>query len=233
MSGPPDDQAKLRTGRLAELGLMTATLTHELRQPLFAIRSLAQLAQSGAEGDCLRHLSELVRQTELMEQIVGTVGAYARDDTGILCPVDLDAEIDSALGLLKHLCKQKGVQIRCVFEGGLPPVTGESTALLQVLVNLFQNAVDASPNMGEVTVRTRREDRGVVLNVEDQGPGIPSELQDQIFLPFFTTKDPEKGTGLGLFLARELVERCRGEIKLVEGTQGACFEITLSPWGGG
>ncbi len=217
MSGSSDDQARLRTGRLAELGLMTATLTHELRQPLFAIRSLAQLAQSSGEGTGNRHLSELVRQTELMEQIVATVGAYARDDTGILAPVNLEAEVESALGLLTHLSKQKGVSIDCEYHGHLPPVVGESTAILQVLVNLFQNAVDASPSMGSVTVRTRFDSGQVLLYVEDQGPGVPVELRERVFEPFFTTKDPEKGTGLGLFLARELVERCRGELSIVEG----------------
>ncbi len=230
MSGSSDEQVKLRTGRLAELGLMTATLTHELRQPLFAIRSLAQLAQGAAEDGGSRHLAELVRQTELMEQIVATVGAYARDDTGILAPVDLEAEIQSALGLLAHLSKQKGVSIECDYHGALPPVVGESTALLQVLVNLFQNAVDASPSMGSVFVRTRLEDGGVCLYVEDQGEGVPEDLRERVFEPFFTTKDPEKGTGLGLFLARELVERCRGELRLVDSEKGACFEIRLATW---
>ncbi|MEE2749913.1 MAG: HAMP domain-containing sensor histidine kinase [Myxococcota bacterium] len=238
MSDTFDDQARLRTGRLAELGLMTATLTHELRQPLFAIRSLAQLAQlaQSAEGDGdggNRHLSELVRQTELMEQIVATVGAYARDDTGILAPVDLEAEIKSALGLLTHLSKQKGVGIDCEYHGRLPPVVGEATAILQVLVNLFQNAVDASPTMGSVSVRTRLESGQVLLYVEDQGPGVPADLRERVFEPFFTTKDPEKGTGLGLFLARELIERCRGELNLVDGDRGACFEIRLRTWGEG
>ena len=208
MSGSSDDQARLRTGRLAELGLMTATLTHELRQPLFAIRSLAQLAQmaqSSEDGPGNRHLAELVRQTELMEQIVATVGAYARDDTGILAPVDLEAEIKSALGLLTHLSKQKGVGIECEYHGSLPPVVGESTAILQVLVNLFQNAVDASPSMGSVSVRTQLESGQVMLYVEDEGSGVPVELRERVFEPFFTTKDPEKGTGLGLFLARELI----------------------------
>ena len=93
----PADRDRIRLARLAELGLMTATLTHELRQPLFAIRSLAQLAQVKAEGGVARYLAELVRQTELMEGIVGTVGAFARDDTGVLAPMDLEAEVKENL----------------------------------------------------------------------------------------------------------------------------------------
>ncbi len=228
----PADRDRIRLARLAELGLMTATLTHELRQPLFAIRSLAQLAQVKAEGCVARYLAELVRQTELMEGIVGTVGAFARDDTGVLAPMDLEAEVKAAMGLLEHLSKSRGIRIVAEFHGGLPAVAGEGTSLLQVLVNLVQNAFDASPQDSEVRIRTDMQDGLVTLEVQDEGSGIPSELTEQVFEPFFTTKAADEGTGLGLYLARRLVEQCRGEIRLVPVEVGTCVQVELVPWKG-
>ncbi len=232
MSDSPNNRDRIRLARLAELGLMTATLTHELRQPLFAIRSLAQLGQVKADGDMARYLAELVRQTELMEGIVGTVGAFARDDTGILVPMDLEAEVSAAMGLLEHLSRARGIRVVAELHGELPAVAGEGTALLQVLVNLVQNAFDASPRESQVRVRTDLVDGLVTLEVQDEGTGIPQDLAEQVFEPFFTTKPPDAGTGLGLYLARRLVEQCRGEISLVPVEVGTCVRVELVPWKG-
>jgi len=225
----PDDVARM--GRLAELGLMTAMLTHELRQPLFAIRSLAQLAQVQPGGDVTDHLAEVIRQTELMEGIVGTVGAFARDDTGILMPVDVEGEIGRVLKLLEHMSHQRGMRIQPELHGGLPMVVGEGTAILQILVNLVQNAFDASEKDSVVRIRTDHRDGVVFVEVEDEGHGIPEEMAEEVFQPFFTTKGPDLGTGLGLYVVRRLVEQCRGQIRLVPCDVGACIQVELVPWG--
>ena len=219
----------LRTGRLAELGLLTATLTHELRQPLFAIRSLAQLALSNSDR-APAHLEELVRQTELMDHIIGAVSNYARDDTGILSPVDVGGVVEQVVNLLRHRAKHRSIRIDVERHGEIGPVVGEPTALLQVLVNLVQNAIDASPDEGRVVVSLHAAESGLEVRVKDEGPGISQDIQDQVFEAFFTTKGPEKGTGLGLYLARELVEVCRGEIDVEPSEQGACLRLSLRGW---
>jgi C4-dicarboxylate-specific signal transduction histidine kinase len=97
-------------------------------------------------------------------------------------------------------------------------------------VNLAQNAIDASERGGRVWIRTGRADGGVVMEVQDEGPGIPEACVEQVFDAFYTTKGPEQGTGLGLFLAREMAERCRGELKLLPSQNGAHFQLCLRPW---
>ena len=227
-----DIKKNLRASRLSELGLMTATLTHELRQPLFAIRSLAQLALAAKNGDEKRHLSSLLEQTEALERIVEAVGAYAREDTGVLTPVDPNGPPQACVNLLAHRAKQKGVELVVKIDKTVPFATGEPTALLQILVNLVQNAIDASESGQRVWIRTGRHDGDVVMEVEDEGPGIPDELQERLFDPFFTTKGPNQGTGLGLYLARELTARCRGELTLCPNGTGALFRLSLRPWMG-
>ena len=97
-----DLKATLEQSRLAELGLMTATLTHELRQPLFAIRSLAQLAIANEAGDPQTYLESLVEQTMVLERIVEAVGAYSREDTGVMIPVDPNLPPQGCVDLVGH-----------------------------------------------------------------------------------------------------------------------------------
>ena len=110
---------------------------------------------------------------------------------------------------------------------GATLAAGDPTAILQVLVNLTQNAVDASSRGQTVWIRSGMVDGDVVFEVLDEGPGVPAAVQQQIFEPFFTTKGPKDGTGLGLYLARELALRCRGDLGLLPVGERRTFS-TLS-----
>lgn len=228
-----DLKATLEQSRLAELGLMTATLTHELRQPLFAIRSLAQLAIANEAGDPQAYLESLVEQTMVLERIVEAVGAYSREDTGVMVPIDPNLPPQGCVDLVGHKAKQKGVSLEVELDDRATLAAGDPTAILQVLVNLTQNAVDASSRGQTVWIRSGMADGDVVFEVLDEGPGVPAAVQQQIFEPFFTTKGPKDGTGLGLYLARELALRCRGDLELLPSEKGAHFRLSLSPWMGG
>lgn len=225
-------KSKLRTSRLSELGLMTATLTHELRQPLFAIRSLAQLAIANPKGEENTYLESLLSQTEVLERIVEAVGAYAREDTGVMMPIDPNQPPRACVDLISHRAKQKGIRLEVEIDPTASLAAGEPTAILQILVNLAQNAIDASEFGQTVWIRSGVHDGDVVFEVQDEGTGIPDSVAQQIYEPFFTTKGPKDGTGLGLFLARELAQRCRGELVLVPAQKGAHFRLCLGPWMG-
>ena len=227
-----DWKVTLQQSRLAELGLMTATLTHELRQPLFAIRSLAQLAIANQGKDPTAHLESLVEQTKALERIVEAVGAYSREDTGVMIPVDPNLPPQACVDLVGHKAKQKGVKIEIELDSRAPLASGDPTAILQILVNLAQNAVDASDYGQSVWICSAVVDGDVVLEVRDEGKGVPDQVRDRIFEPFFTTKGPKDGTGLGLYLARELALRCRGELELLPSASGAHFRLSLLPWMG-
>ncbi len=225
------DEQLLRAGRMAEIGLLTASLAHELRQPLFAIRALAQLALArDSEEDRAKLLQELLSQTQHMEKILGDVGRAFQEQEEPRGPVDLGAPVRSAVEMLRHKARRAGVELALEDYGALPVVQGDPTALLQVAVNLIQNAVDASSNGSVVRIRMRSVRPSVVLEVLDEGEGIPPEIRERIFEPFFTTKDPGEGTGLGLHIARKLVEASGGELRVLEARRGAHIQVHLPVW---
>ncbi len=227
--GAERDEQLLRAGRLAELGLLTASVTHELRQPLFAIRALAQLALDRGEGAAAQ-LEQLLAQTEHMERLLDGVGRFSRDAAAAEGPVDLRSPVRSAVELLRHNSRRQGVELALEDHGAVPAVHGDPTGLLQVAVNLIQNAVDASSSGQVVRIRMRSHRPSVLLEVIDQGTGIPVELRERIFEPFFTTKQPGQGTGLGLHIARQLVQAFGGELRLVEARRGAHIQVRLPVW---
>jgi signal transduction histidine kinase len=122
----------------------------------------------------------------------------------------------------------EGVHVERAYEE-VPPVAGSGSELNQVWTNLLDNAADAVASRPEarITVRVRRADRGVIVDIEDNGPGIPADVIGRVFEPFFTTKPPGAGTGLGLDLARRVVEAHHGEL-FVESEPGrTVFTVAL------
>ena len=224
------DEQLLRAGRMAELGLLTASLTHELRQPLFAIRALAQLAQAQASNEAAEQLTELLAQTDHMERLLETVTRFSRDEEETGGPIDLRGPVRRAVELLRHNARRKGVELALEDYNRLPAIQGDATSLLQVSVNLIQNAVDASGSGQVVRVRMRTGPEAILLEVIDQGPGIPADLRDRIFEPFFTTKEAGKGTGLGLHITRRLVQAHGGELALVDVRRGTHVQVQLRAW---
>ena len=109
----------------------------------------------------------------------------------------------------------------------VPPGFCDPVALLQALVNLVNNAIDASPSQGRVTVSHSVDGDFVAIEVQDQGPGVPSELREGLFEPFYTTKDVGHGTGLGLSLSRSLMEAYGGRVAFVECCRGARIRILV------
>jgi signal transduction histidine kinase len=123
---------------------------------------------------------------------------------------------------------KKGVTVRREFAPDLPRIEGYGGELNQVWTNLIDNAVGAMSGQGELTLRTRREEEWVVVEVEDDGPGIPEAVQAKIFDPFFTTKAPGEGTGLGLNISHNIIEQKHGGQISVESQPGrTCFVVRL------
>lgn len=224
-----NSEGMLRLGTLAELGLMAASLTHELKQPLFAIRSLAQLALA-SKGDTTVHLESLIKQTRALEDIVDAVGSYAREDTGMVTPVDGVGQVRRALEMLKHRGRERRVTLSVDVGPNVCAAAAEPTLLFQILINLIQNAIDATPQGGSVEVIVTRAERMILFDVKDTGDGIPDDLVEKVFTPFYTTKGFGSGTGLGLHIARELAERCRGELCIVPSEVGANLRLSLVAW---
>lgn len=218
------------TARLAELGLLTASLMHELRQPLFAVKALAQLleAEHGDErlGTMLEHLGHI----EDLVAHYGGFGASLAEAT-----FDLATPVREAAEMMRHRADSLGADLRYEPAGEALRVTGRASAALQVAVNLIQNALDAvaEGDAGRiVVVRTRRELGYALIEVEDTGPGLAQEVRGQLGQPFVTTKPPGQGTGLGLYIAQKLVREHGGELSFPVPERGGTLVRVSLPLAG-
>lgn len=225
-----DDVALSEKARLAELGLMTATLSHELRQPLFAIRSLSQILAARLEGEHSELSDELQRQVDYLDALVEGITTYAREADGTPSPVDTGAVLEQAAQLLLHRGKRRGVSLEVNRDHRAPAARGDYVALMQVLVNVVNNAIDASPSGAIVRLENRVEGDRVLIEVRDQGAGIAPELRERVFEPFFTTKQAGEGTGLGLAISKQLVAGYGGTLELLDASPGLLVRVGLARW---
>jgi signal transduction histidine kinase len=159
-------------------------------------------------------LAEVEEATLRIANLVGDVRRYSYLDQAPRQTVDIHEGIESTLSLLAHKLRDKGVAVVRDLDPGLPGVEGSGPELNQVWTNLIDNAADAVAPGGRITLRTRRQGERVCVEVGDDGPGIPEEQQARVFDAFFTTKPVGQGTGLGLDIARRIVVRHHGELRL-------------------
>jgi signal transduction histidine kinase len=148
---------------------------------------------------------ELCESTDRISALVGAVKSYAYMDRGGLVEVDLHEGLETTLTVLGHKLKHTAIEVVRDYDRDLPPMTVRGSELNQVWTNLLDNAIGALGEQGTITVRTRSQDGCAIVEITDDGPGIPEDVRDRIFDPFFTTKDVGLGTGLGLATARRIV----------------------------
>ncbi|MDH4099344.1 MAG: ATP-binding protein [Nitrospirota bacterium] len=222
-----------RSDRLASLGTLTAGLAHEIRNPLVSVHTFLQLLPERYDDEEFRTqfhalaCDEIERLNMLMEELL----AFAKPSEPNLRPTSLNDTVDKMLILVGSECKKKGIEIIRDFSDNMPEIVMDKEQLKQVLMNLFLNAVQAMPAGGTLEVRTVSLATGgrtdfVQIEVKDTGVGIPESAVDNLFNPFFTTK--EQGTGLGLAIAYQIIREHRGfiDVESKEGC-GAAFFITL------
>lgn len=172
-------------------------------------------------------LSEVDMGTERISEIVKSVKAYSYLDQGAVQEVDVHQGLENTLVILRHKMKD-GINIIREYATDLPQIEAHGSELNQVWTNILDNAIDAMQGQGEITLRTCRKGENVVVELQDNGPGIPAEIQKRIFEPFFTTK--QKGTGLGLAIVRKNVRQLEGELAIespVEEGRGTRVRVTL------
>ena len=224
--------------RLALLGELTASIGHELRQPLTAIlantgaglRLLAGDAGSDRAEDLREIISDIREQCRLAGDVIERLRALAGRRPPQPQMLDLNEVARDTLRLVGGDLRRRGVDLRTDLLPSLPTVTADRVGLQQVVLNLLLNAMDAMDQVvaggRRLTVRTRRLEEAVEVTVSDTGGGIPTDRFPRLFDPFFTTK--EHGLGLGLAIARTIVEAHGGEISAEDDAAGgATFHVTL------
>jgi signal transduction histidine kinase len=224
-------QQLVRSEKLAAIGQLTASIAHEINNPIAVIQGNLDLVREllGPQAESVRAELRLVdEQIERMRLIVTRLLQFARptEYAGYVEAVDVRAALDDSLVLVGHLLARTRITVKRDDRASRPAGLNRQE-LQQVLINLIVNALQAMPEGGELSLRTRDWDTiGVVIEVADTGPGLSEELLAQLFQPFVTRK--KDGTGLGLWISRSLVERYGGDIRARnrEGG-GAVFEVWL------
>jgi len=215
--------------KMASIGLLAAGVAHEVNTPLTGISSFTQMLLQGAEPDDpkTKVLEKIERQTFRAAKIVNGLLNLARPAQTDSGAVDLNVVINDVLVLLEHQFRTGRIQVRKELSSSALLIQGVEYKLQQVFLNLFLNARDAMPRGGWLTIATREEDSGAVIEVADTGSGIPPEQLSRIYDPFFTTKEIGKGTGLGLSISYGIVQEHGGALNC-ESTVGQGTRFTLS-----
>jgi signal transduction histidine kinase len=186
----------------------------------------AWLAQTNTVGSLL---DEVKTAADRISEIVGAVKSYAYLDQAPVQRIDVRSGLNNTLVILGHKLRG-GIDVMKDYGPDLPEIDAYGSELNQVWTNIIDNAVDAMEGRGALTIRaTRTDEGGVRVTICDNGPGIPDATQRHVFEPFFTTKPPGVGTGLGLHISHQVVERHGGEIAVTSHPGETCFEITLPP----
>ncbi len=172
-------------------------------------------------------LAELEEATTRISDLVSAVRSYSHVDQAPRTMVDVHRGLEDTLSLLAHKLRAKQIDIVRDFGGDVPLIEASGPELNQVWTNLIDNAVDALPPGGRLTLSTRRIGSRLCVEVADDGPGIPPEVQPRVFDPFFTTKPVGEGTGLGLDIAQRLVLRHHGELRLESEPGSTRFQVML------
>lgn len=229
-----EERERLRD-RLATLGEMAAAIAHEVKNPLAGIEVMAGVLKRKLAGsaDAQATLSEIINECKLANAIVVEVLEYVRPIRLEVEHVSLAGVLHDAVTLASSTTPPGGTAVRLDVPDDLPDVPGDANQLRQLFTNLVNNAFEAMNGRGTVTLRARfaeahdiGEPAHVIVDVEDDGPGMSEEAAERVFSPFFTTKP--QGTGLGLAIVRKVVDAHDGHIThLTPEGGGTCFRISL------
>lgn len=217
--------------RISMLGELTASIAHEVNQPLAAIAAGAAAGQRWLNrdepdlGEVKTLVARIARDADRAAQIIGRVRDMAMRRAPEPSPLSLGGLVEEAMVFLRHEIQSHEVALTLDLAPGLPMVLADRTQLQQVVVNLAVNALQAMGRGGALALSTRLTDRGVTLTVSDTGPGIPEDSLGKLFASFYTTKDG--GMGMGLPICQTIVESYGGAIAAANGETGAVFTVTL------
>jgi two-component system, NtrC family, sensor kinase len=233
----------IQSDQLASLGQLSASVAHEINNPVSGVLNLSMLMQRmlGEDGvppgrldEFRKYLSQVAAETARVGRIVSGLLAFSRHGKPRRAPADLNQVVRMTLSLAQHKLKLSGVEVESDLCEDLPLVSCDSSQIQQVVLNLLLNAAEATESkgpdkrQGRVSISTAAGEGVVLLTVADNGEGIPPENLARIFDPFFTTKSEGQGVGLGLAVSYGIVQAHGGDIEVgSKAGEGAAFVVSL------
>ena len=220
--------------RVATIGELASAVSHDLRQPLTAMRANAEAGQmllrtaSPDLAEARAIFKDIVSDNERAAKVIDHIGMLVRKQQPVTTSVDLNEMCREVAELLERDIRARGVRLRLDLSEKLPPVTGDGVQLQQVVINLVLNALDATasvPGGDEIVLGTLATQRNVEIFVSDTGPGLKPEMLTHVFDAFFSTKP--HGLGMGLAIVRAIVKRHRGTVRAENTATGAVFRVTI------
>ena len=215
--------------RLAALGRMAATVAHEIKNPLSAIKSIAQVMREDEQlkTEYERDLSLIVGETDRLSQSVTQLLSFARKESAAEQPLAIDELLQSVVDLFRANAREQAISIECEFTCDAKLAGKCVSALRDAVSNLLLNALQATPPGGRVKILATAANGELSVSVEDSGAGVPVDLRERIWEPFFTTR--QRGTGLGLAIVRKRVQEVGGSASLANARngRGTVFNLRL------
>ena len=219
----------LQSERLAALGQMAAHISHEVKNPLMVIGGLAGQVLRASQGDSPKSVEKLriiVEEIRRLEEFLAEVGSFAKLSEPRKCPIDLNSLIREMCLKLEASLPDNQVKLAMHLDANLPQIQFDPLLLRQVLLNIAKNGIEAMPAGGTLTFTSAWDNDRALVRISDSGEGIPPDIMDKIFQPFYSTKP--KGSGLGLAISQTIVKAHQGEMRVKsEPHQGTDVTVFL------
>jgi signal transduction histidine kinase len=229
-----NEEQLVQAEKLTSLGQMAASIAHEINNPLAGVLVYTQLLSKKVAGgtfkkeEALDYLSKMESEVSHCSRIIRNLLDFARQTEPMFRLVDINRVLGQVLSVVSYQAQLQNVEVVKKFSPSLPNVRSDSDQPQQVFTNLTLNAIQAMPDGGRLTLCSSVVDTEVRVDVQDTGCGIPKENLAKLFTPFFTTKEKDKGVGLGLAVAHGIIERHKGMIKVQsEVGKGTTFSVYL------
>jgi signal transduction histidine kinase len=232
------EQQMIATERLASLGTLSAGVAHEINNPLAIINESVgwmrlilqkdELAEMPRKEDFEKALGKIEKGVDRARRITHQLLETVRKNKSVFTQVDLKEVAQEAVELLGQETKNRDIHFFYEMEESACTIWSDPYQLRQVLINLLTNAIHSMDTGGRITIILKAGVDDIILTIRDTGNGIPKENLDKIFEPFFSTKSPGKGTGLGLFVTRSIIDKLGGKVTVKSRLgHGTSFSITL------
>jgi len=221
--------------RLAKVGQLTAGVAHELNEPLAGILGFAQLAKKKIDepAQTARYLDKIIQSALHAREIIKKMMLFSSPMPQHKSKTDLNQVLAEGMAFIEPRFFKAAIRFTTDLDPKLPPILADASQITQVLINLVINAIHAMDSRGTLTLRTVGTDRAVQMIVKDSGIGMDQQTKEQIFLPFFSTKDMDHGTGLGLSVVHGIVSAHDGTVEVESRIgQGTTFTITFPAYVG-